>query len=50
MVDDFAEALPSLAYLELCDDGNNLPDDGCNENCSAIDVGWICEDLPESPP
>ena len=30
---------------ELCDDGNDLPGDGCDEECQ-IEPGWTCAGAP----
>ncbi len=27
---------------EFCDDGNNLTNDGCAGDCSAVEPGWVC--------
>ena len=27
---------------EACDDGNIVSGDGCNANCSAVEIGWVC--------
>ena len=32
--------------LELCDDGNQESGDGCSRDCKELELGYICEGLP----
>ena len=34
---------------EVCDDGDTDGSDGCNEDCSAVNPGWVCDDMTGGP-
>jgi len=31
---------------EACDDGNEAPEDGCSSDCTEIEPGWFCRNMP----
>ncbi|HEY8429216.1 MAG TPA: DUF4215 domain-containing protein, partial [Sandaracinaceae bacterium] len=34
------------ADTEICDDGNDVAGDGCNAECTMIEIGWVCTGEP----